>query len=54
MVDSLWLKKQNLKVQQEMEQKAYQEAVNFQLILDHRAREKLTKEMAANEFKDKV
>lgn len=54
MVDSLWLKNQNLKKQKEMEQQAYEEAVNFQRILDNRALQLLSKEKAANEFKDKV
>jgi len=54
MVDSLWLKQQNIKKEKQLEQQAFEDAMNFQLILDQREKEKLTKEQAANEFKDKV
>lgn len=54
MVESLWLKKQNLKQQKELEQQEFQKAVDFQKILDARETEKLQKQQAANEFKDKV
>lgn len=54
MVDSLWLKNQNLKKERELEQKALEDAVNFQRILDQRETSKLQQAQAANEFKDKV
>jgi len=54
MVESLWLKKQNLKEQQELEQKAFDDAIRFQKILDNREFAKKEKERAAEEFKQKV
>jgi len=54
MVESLWLKKQNLKQEQELEQRAFQDAINFQKILDNREFAKKEKERAAEEFKQKV
>lgn len=54
MVDSLWLKNQNLKREKEKEQLEYQKAVDFQRILDNREKEKHQKQQAASEFKDKV
>jgi len=54
MTESLWLKKQLLKTQKEQDQRAYQEAVDFQKILDQRSLDRAHKEAAATEFKEKV
>mmetsp|Transcript_28837 Transcript_28837/g.63463 ORF Transcript_28837/g.63463 Transcript_28837/m.63463 type:complete len:217 (+) Transcript_28837:23-673(+) len=54
MVDSLWLKNQNIKREKQLEAEEWQRVINFQKILDQRETQKLEKQQAANEFKDKV